>query len=87
MPAFTPFSRSRDRTGHEIYVLLDDGGKLFLVEIKSGQTVYSGMFDSLNWWSSLSGQAPDSATLVYGGSAYHAQKGITIRPWFGRHNR
>lgn len=48
-----------DCTGHEVDVLPDDGEKLFPVEIKSGQTVSSGMFHSLNWWSSLSGQAPD----------------------------
>lgn len=72
----------RDRTGHEVDVLLDDGGKLFPVEIKSGQTVSSGMFDSLNWWTSLSGQGSDSTTLVYGGSEYHRQKGIAVRPWF-----
>jgi len=72
----------RDRTGHEIDLLFDDGGKLFPVEIKSGQTISPGMFDSLTWWSSQAGQSLESAALVYGGDEYSSHKGIAVRPWF-----
>jgi len=72
----------RDRTGHEIDLLFDDGGKLFPVEIKSGQTISPGMSDSLTWWSSQAGQSLESAALVYGGDEYSSRKGIAVRPWF-----
>ncbi|MFO7730002.1 MAG: DUF4143 domain-containing protein [Spirochaetia bacterium] len=61
----------RDRTGHEIDLLLDEGGKLFPVEIKSGQTVSPNMFNSLN-----------SATLVYSGTDFQTRHETTLRPWF-----
>jgi hypothetical protein len=48
----------RDRTGHEIDLVIDDAGRLFPVEIKSAQTLSGGMLDSLLWWSKLSGQPP-----------------------------
>lgn len=72
----------RDRTGHEVDLLLDEGGKLFPVEIKSGQTISPSMFDSLNWWCTQSGVPRSSATLVYGGSDYQKRDEIAVRPWY-----
>ena len=46
----------RDRTGHEIDLLIDEAGKLFPVEIKSSQTVSGDMLDGLKWWLNLAGQ-------------------------------
>jgi len=59
------------RTGHVIDLLLDEGGKLFPVEIKSGQTVSPNMFNSLS-----------SATLVYGGTDFQTRHETALRPWF-----
>ena len=72
----------RDQTGHEVDLLVDIGGQLYPVEIKSGQTVSRGMFESLEWWCTQSGTAMESATLVYGGNDTFTRKGIAVRPWF-----
>ena len=73
----------RDRTGHEIDLVIDDAGRLFPVEIKSAQTLSGGMLDSLLWWSKLSGQPPDTAILIYGGDQAITRGGVAMRPWFG----
>lgn len=77
-----PISFWRDRTGHEIDLLLDTGGKLFPVEIKSGKTLSSGMFSSLTWWCAQAEMPRDSATLVYGGTDFRKQNDMNLRPWF-----
>jgi len=41
------------------------------------------MFDSLLWWTDLTGQAPETATLVFGGDQAATRRGVSVRPWFG----
>jgi uncharacterized protein len=72
----------RDRTGHEIDLLLDDGGDLFPVEIKSGQTISPNMLNSLTWWCTQTGIPLNSATLVYGGRDSRNMHETAVRPWF-----
>ncbi len=72
----------RDQTGHEIDLLIDTGGQLYPVEIKSGQTVSKGMFDALVWWCTQSGTAIESASLIHGGNETYTRTGVTVRPWF-----
>jgi predicted AAA+ superfamily ATPase len=72
----------RDQSGHEIDLLVEEAGVLFPVEIKSGATVSRSMFDGLNWWNKLTAQAPQPATLVYGGMDTFSQKEISVCPWF-----
>lgn len=72
----------RDRTGHEIDLLIEEADKLFPVEIKSSQTVSGDMLDGLQWWLSLSGQPAQSATLVYAGGEAFTRARISVRPWF-----
>jgi predicted AAA+ superfamily ATPase len=73
----------RDRTGHEIDLVIDDAGFLYAVEIKSAQTLSGDMLDSLLWWSRLAGQPADTATLIYGGNEGFTRRGVAVRPWFG----
>ena len=72
----------RDQTGHEIDLLIEEGGALYPVEIKSGATVVSDMFDGLRWWSRLAGPAAGGGTLVYGGAEAYDRSGVAVRPWF-----
>lgn len=55
----------RDKTGHEIDVLVDTAGKLLPVEIKSGKTISSEYFKNLEYWNKLSGIK--KALILYGG--------------------
>ncbi|MFC1496997.1 ATP-binding protein [Verrucomicrobiota bacterium] len=73
----------RDKTGHEIDLLIEENGQLFPFEIKSGQTLSSDMFKTLVWWSKLSGRPLGKASLVYGGNDNRTWKGISVYPWFG----
>ncbi len=73
----------RDRTGHEIDLIIDEAGRLFPVEIKSGQTVSGDMLSGLRRWCSLSGQPLETATLIHGGQDRYTRNGVAVRPWFG----
>ncbi len=72
----------RDQTGHEIDLLIEDGTDLYPVEIKAGQTVSSGMFDTLHWWCQQANQPLSTATLVYGGNDFYTHNTVAVRPWF-----
>ena len=72
----------RDRTGHEVDLLIEESSLSSPVEIKSGQTMDSGMMAGLRWWCDLAGRPPESAVLVYGGGERQERGGIKIRPWF-----
>jgi predicted AAA+ superfamily ATPase len=72
----------RDQTGHEVDLLIEEGGVLYPIEIKSGRTVVPEALGSLHWWSKLAGDAAGSATLVYGGDDAYTQSDVAIRPWF-----
>jgi predicted AAA+ superfamily ATPase len=72
----------RDRTGHEVDLVIEEGGTLYPVEIKSGQTVARDMLDGLLWWSRQAGQDPGLGTLVHGGKESYERNGIAVRPWF-----
>jgi uncharacterized protein len=72
----------RDRTGHEVDLLVEDGQELYPVEIKSGETVHSSMMDGLRWWNGLTGNDPSRATLVHAGDTVAEHQGIQIKPWY-----
>ncbi len=72
----------RDRTGHEIDLIIDEAGNLFPVEIKSGQTISGDMLAGLRWWCQLSGQSLETATLIHGGQDRYIRNGVRVRPWF-----
>ena len=60
----------RDKTGHEIDVIIDNGNKLLPIEIKSGKTFNSEFFKNIDYWCNLSGS--DKSILLYAGD--HNQK-------------
>ncbi|MEQ9102954.1 MAG: ATP-binding protein [Imperialibacter sp.] len=70
----------RDSTGNEIDVIIDKGGKLYPVEIKSGKTVTDDYFKGLNFWSKITGAA--EGVVVYAGDAQQKRSnGMEVRPW------
>jgi len=70
----------RDKTGHEIDLLIEKPGSLYPVEIKSAQTINPGFFDNLLYYNRLSGNT--GATLLYGGSeSQNRSNGIKVVNW------
>ncbi len=71
----------RDRTGHEVDCIIDNGEQLIPVEIKSGETVNSGFFSNLAKWNELSGGKPENSYLVYGGLESQKRSHGTVLSW------
>jgi len=70
----------RDKTGHEVDIIIDEAGKLIPIEIKSGQTIQDEFFRNLTFWSKLSDS--QEGYLVYGGQqTQRRSNGITVMNW------
>jgi len=70
----------RDKTGHEIDVIIDNAGKLIPIEIKSGKTTHSEFFKNIDYWCNLSGVK--HSFLLYGGSQTQKRSnGQSILNW------
>ena len=72
----------RDATGHEIDVLMDLGGQLIPVEVKSGETVPADAVRNLAWWTSIPENPASGGLLIHGGSRRFQLKGFDVLPWF-----
>lgn len=71
----------RDRSGHEIDLLIEQGTRLTPVEIKTGQTLNRDCFKGLEFWRKLAGDEAGPAWLIHGGDARQARAGIEAVPW------
>ena len=56
----------RDKTGHEIDVIIDLYNEIIPIEIKSGKTFMNQWFKNINYWKKLSGQK--KACVLFAGS-------------------
>ena len=71
----------RDRSGHEIDLLLDHDTHLSPLEIKSGQTINQDYFKGLEFWHKLAGDTAGKAWLVHGGDTRQIRYDVTVLPW------
>lgn len=70
----------RDKTGHEVDLVVDENGELFPIEIKSGKTIGQEFFRNLNFWCRLSGV--EKSLVLYGGDQHqHRSSGTFILNW------
>ena len=70
----------RDKTGHEIDILIENAGKLIPIEIKAGKTIQKDFFKTLRYWMNLSGET--QAQLIYGGDfEQNRSDGINVVSW------
>ncbi len=72
----------RDRSGHEVDLLIDQGTHLSPLEIKSGQTINKDYFRGLEFWQKLAGGTAGKAWLVYGGASRQIRSDVTVLPWY-----
>jgi len=78
LPGFYYFWR--DRSGNEIDLLIEEGGKIRPVEIKSGATLNTDYFKGLRRFASLAGEIIEP-TLIYGGDDSHVHAGVNVSSW------
>ncbi len=70
----------RDKTGHEIDIIIDDAGALYPVEIKSSKTVTSQFFENMIYWNKLANN--DGGLIIYAGdTGQHRSNGIKVKSW------
>jgi uncharacterized protein len=71
----------RDSAGLEVDLVTEQGvprGRLGLIEIKSGQTVFSEAFAPLHKVSAVLGDRVARRMLVYGGGEHYQQEGVEV---------
>lgn len=77
----------RDANGHEVDLLLDAGGKLYPIEIKSGATVVKDYFDSIQKLSVvLAASVQQGGAVVYGGTDNYAYKDFSVVAYSNMHS-
>jgi uncharacterized protein len=70
----------RDKTGHEIDVIVDNSDKLTPIEIKSGKTINSDFFKHLKYWNNLSKN--QNALVIYSGNQEQQRSdGTLVTNW------
>jgi hypothetical protein len=69
----------RDRTGHEVDILIDLGRRTVPVEIKLSRTVRSDAFRGIEFYSTLSERR--GGVLVHGGETTYRQGPHLVRTW------
>jgi len=77
----------RDNIGTEVDLVLEQGTEVAAVEIKSGPTVASDAFASLNKWRKYAAErgafSAIHPALVYGGDTRFTREGVDVMPWHG----
>ncbi len=71
----------RDRRGLEVDVVLDRGDSLIPIEVKSGKTVASDFYRSINRFAELAGAAAGQGFVVYGGEREEKRQNARALPW------
>ncbi|MBI1837523.1 MAG: ATP-binding protein [Flavobacteriia bacterium] len=70
----------RDKTGHEIDLIIDEENELIPIEIKSGQTINSDFFKNIDYYSRLSNSS--KSYLIYNGDQSQSRSnGTTVLNW------
>jgi len=71
----------RDKTGHEVDCMIDQGVRLIPIEIKSGETIGAGFFSGLEYWNKLVDADSADTYLVYGGQENQSREKGNVVSW------
>lgn len=71
----------RDKSGHEVDCILEEGSSLTALEIKSSSTIQSDLFSGLVKWSSLSQTDPKQNILIYAGDENQQRANGRVVSW------
>ena len=70
----------RDKTGHEVDLIIDNGKTLLPIEIKLGMTISKDYFKNIDYWTNLSGSK--KAFILYTGAQHQKRSdGTEIMNW------
>lgn len=70
----------RDKTGHEVDLLIEKAESIFPIEIKSASTINTDFFTNLNYYKSLSG-VKESALLYAGNATQNRSDRTRVMNW------
>lgn len=71
----------RDKLGHEVDCILEEGAKLHPVEIKASATFHSEMFEGVTRWREWAGEEGASGAVVYAGEEQQVRQQGKILSW------
>ena len=71
----------RDKTGHEIDLLVDHKDKVLSIEIKSAQTIKDVFLKNLDYYNKISGNNPKNSYVIYGGNQKQIRQSGQIISW------
>jgi len=58
----------RDRLGHEIDCIVEEGDQLIPIEIKSSKTIVADYFKGIQYWTGLADMSAEQGYVIYGGT-------------------
>lgn len=71
----------RDKTGHEVDIVLDAPEGITAIELKAGETLASDFFKGLEYFAALH-ETPPKKLLIYGGSEVQMRSdGVRVQSW------
>lgn len=76
-----PISYWRDKTGHEIDIIIEHPAGMYAIEIKSSQTFDTSFFSSLRLFQKISGVTAEESFVVYGGDITQKRSAGTALSW------
>jgi predicted AAA+ superfamily ATPase len=71
----------RDNAGNEIDLLLEEGGKIIPVEIKSGRTIQQDFFKNIDYFNRISGNPSVLGHIIYGGDSFQPRTQGVVSGW------
>lgn len=71
----------RDNGGHEIDLLLEEGGKIIPIEIKSGRTIQHDFFKNMDYFNRVSANPPSMGHIIYGGDSFQPRTNGVVAGW------
>ncbi|MFA6183739.1 MAG: ATP-binding protein [Parcubacteria group bacterium] len=71
----------RDNKGIEIDFVMEQGTKLYPIEVKSGKTINTDYFKNILYWSKLAGNKAKNGAVVYAGNENQTRTDFEIYGW------
>lgn len=71
----------RDKSGHEVDCLVDEGLRLIPVEIKASRTFNARFFENVHFWNEVANKKKENGFVVYGGAINEGVSHSSMLSW------